>query len=181
MKKALFLTTALFTNVALAGLTYQPSDVDTFITTARCPNCELSKMTNLNGLNIYMTQQIKKTGNTKFYMGANLQGADLTGSYLGSVDGYNLQNSNFNELRGSTANFAADHLDSSTFINAILEGAIFTDANLPHADFTGADLKGANFTRANLYGAKITPSQLSQITHCDTILPNDTISQSCTG
>ena len=169
----------LFSNFSFAAVAYQPNDVNIFINTAQCPSCDLS-MIDLTGP---ISSMIVKTNNPNFYMGANLQNANVTGSVFASTmgAGLNMQNSNFSNLKGSEVSFMYDQLDGSSFANAILEGARFGNANLTGVDFTGADLKGAIFSSANLSDAKITPEQLSETTHCQTILPNDTISTSCNG
>jgi|ERR1700677_3310341 len=158
-----------------ASVQQEPSDVNTYITTAKCENCDLS-MFNLNSL---MGQVVWQPNNTNFYVNSELKGADLVGAnFYGTV--LNMQNSDFDSISGSTVNFNNTKLDSSTFINAILEKATFQNAALEKANFSGADLKGAAFDGADLTGSNITQQQLSEISHCQTILPNGTIATSCT-
>lgn len=177
MKKYLFIAAILVVNNIAFAAAYQPNDVNTFITTGKCPNGDLS-MTDLTGS---MYQMMQKTQNQNFYEGVNLQNANAVGTSFGSSVGFNMQNSDFDGLSGSKSYFLSDQLDGSTFINAILESANFVGANLSDVDFTGADLKGANFSGANLYQAKITSAQLSETTNCNTVMPNGAISTSCSG
>ena len=73
------------------------------------------------------------------YIGANLDGADLTGAQLGRIT------------------FAFAKLNDAVFRDADLTGADFTGAYLSGADFTGAKLERATFEAATLTGAKGLP------------------------
>ena len=68
--------------------------------------------------------------------GANLNGADLTGMYLGG------------------ANLSGANLNKANLTGADLAGANLTDANLNKANLTGADLAGATVTGANFNDVK---------------------------
>ena len=176
MKKMLLIVTMLFSSVALASVTYQPNDVDTFVSTGQCSGCDLS----MKELYAPMLQMISKTGNKDFYINTNLADANVIGSTLSMpTNPINLQNSNFDNLIGSNSVFIGSQLDSSTFINAILENVDFSYANLSNVDFRGADLKGARFKSANLYKANISTQQLSEAILCNTVMPDGTLHTAC--
>ena len=84
--------------------------------------------------------------------GADLDGADLTGTYLTCAN-----------LRGANLNYAhltgAD-LNCAYLTGADLNGANLTGADLAGADLRGADLTGANITCANLRGANLRGADL---------------------
>ncbi len=175
MFKKTFTFIAILTFNSAFALGYQPNDVNTFINTGKCPGCDLSMI----NLTAPMNTMIGTTNNQNFYNNMDLRNADIVGTSFSSAA--NLQNSNFTGISGANVSFAYTQLSGSIFVNAILENASFGNANLSNTDFTGADMKGANVNFANLVGAKISAQQLSEMTHCNTILPNGTISQSCTG
>lgn len=175
-KRICLLICSIFYGVnSYATVQEQLSDVNTYVTTAKCENCDLS-MINLSSK---MNQVVWQPNNANFYVGSDLKGADLVGSSFYGTGTLNMQNSDFDAISGSTVNFTYTKLDNSTFINAILEKSDFLGAALEKANFSGADLKGAIFDNADLTGSNITQGQLSQVSHCQTILPDGTIATSC--
>nr|WP_242054092.1 pentapeptide repeat-containing protein [Nostoc parmelioides] len=93
---------------------------------------------------------------------ANLQSANLIGSYLNGVNlkGANLQGANLIGTYLNGANFESANLQDVNLIGTYLNGANFESANLENANFLCAYLNGAYFIGAYFNNTNINDSCL---------------------
>ena len=114
-----------------------------------------------------------RNGN-RYFLGADLYGADLTGADLHWAD---LHEANLHWADLHEANLHWANLRKANLTGADLHGADLRWADLAGADLTGADLTGADLTEADLVGADLTGADLS-----DTCLdPMNTPNGDCGG
>ena len=96
------------------------------------------------------------------FKGANLEGADLSGSYLEltNFEGANLRGANLSGSNLSEANFEGADLNDAKFISsnlfrANMENALATGATFEAATMNGASVSGAQFNSANFQDASL--------------------------
>lgn len=112
-------------------------------------------------------------GNCGFYVGADLEGANLAGADFAhcrlwgtNLKGANLSGANLTDARCNGAN-----LEGANLRGANLRDADFAPlgdqggANLSNADLTGANLEGTNLDGANTRGAKGLGSESAEPVH----------------
>lgn len=141
-------------NLAYAGATYIPGDLDRFEKTHTCIGCDLSevKLTwgDYSSANFTNALLVKATLCADFYT-TNFSGAKLMYSHI--------------HIQGSGSNFSRANLTGASIINS----------NLTSSDFSGAILTGVDFTDTNLAGTNITKEQLASTKSLScTILPDGT-------
>lgn len=89
---------------------------------------------------------------------ADLQGCNLTGSYLGRKKGdkkvVDLTNADLFKANLTEASLKGVKAPGAVFVEATLTGTVLSGTDLTGADFRGAELNGADFRGAQLNGAK---------------------------
>lgn len=154
------------------------SDVDHFIKTKECTNCDLS---NNHFLHDYYDDNLNNS---------NINSSDLRNSYFIGCDFSNSSLIN-NIIFGSTfgsgifmrVNFENSKLDNSivdfgafseaSFKNASLRRVSFDHSNLSSVDFTNANTQGAVFNHSILIGSNISKEQIDKAkSMACSVLPN---------
>lgn len=126
-------------NLAYAGASYIPADLDRFEKTHTCIGCDLSevKLTwgDYSSANFTNSLLVKATLCADFYT-TNFTGAKLMYSHI--------------HIQGSGSNFSGADLTGASVINSNLTSSNFSGANLTGVDFTDTNLAGSNLTQAQL-------------------------------
>ena len=143
-----------FTFSSYANIENKKSDIQHFIETNECVNCDLSRA------------KLERS---------NHDNANLMGSLLAMA---NISSSQFNQANFQDANLEYVKAESiiaryCNFTNADLRKANFSHANLGGCDFTNANLNKVMFYHANLYKAKISEEQLKQVERLDCAIMPD--------
>lgn len=122
--------------------TYEPKQLNTFISVGGCKNCDLSSV-NLK----YMTLSYL------YFKGSNFSNANLSNTIL---TGSNLENTNFNSANcyGSVMQFTS--LSNSTMKDVFLRAVNLQYANITGSDLTNGDIRFSDIRSANFCGSTLT-------------------------
>ena len=108
-----------------------------------------AEITQSNFMNADMTGAVleKVKGERTVFMGTNLSGVSLRGSYF--------VQSCFEEANLILADFTECNLEQALFNKTVCRGAKFVNVNAKYADFSHADLTAADFTSATMNRVKM--------------------------
>lgn len=144
-----------------ANLKFNPSQMQQFMETNQCPNCDLS-----NGSLDW--------GGNKIHANAVLTNANL--SEMANDVGMSLPNSDFSGAIMSGISLSSADLSHARLINAILVNADLSYSDLSNSDCQGAVFINADLSNSNLQNSNISSAQLATVKSvCNAILPDGQI------